>query len=217
MQEAGILNMTTEPTTRKHGSGDTYADTDFVARIEDPVEAIVQLADYRAEKQRKPYTRQEPCPHCKEVHSRTRRTYCDGCGKETARPEHIPVPPAQREDITDEQRRDLDERTAASGNMAEVVDYSTGEIMSGETGSTNFVEAEPETQPDAMLESMPVDMWKQSTADVDVLNVCVIAVYRHPTSFGAPRASKMPNVATMSIGGRWHDGSHRLPEHRLLL
>jgi hypothetical protein len=175
LQEAGILNVTTEPTTRKLG-GDTYADTDFVAKIDDPVEAIIQLADYRAEKQRKVYTRQEPCPHCKEVHSRTRRTYCDGCGKETARPEHIPVPLAQREDITDEQRRDLDERTAAAGSVAEIVDYSTGEILSDETGSTNFVEAEttvysPPSPPSNTYSS--TKFVEAPPAAADALNVCV--------------------------------------------
>ncbi len=43
---------------------------------------------------RKPYTIQEPCPHCQEVHSRTRTTVCNGCGKPVD-VEILPIPLAQ--------------------------------------------------------------------------------------------------------------------------
>lgn len=126
LTDAGVLAVGTEPTTRTAANGDRYADTDLVVDVEDTTAAIVKLADYRIEKTRKPYTRQEPCPHCGEVHERTviRQTFCGteddpGCGavlSETV--VTLPVPPANDPNITEEQRVDLEEQTAARPESA---------------------------------------------------------------------------------------------------
>ena len=133
LRDAGILPVTLEPTTRKDAKGNTYPDTDFVAKIDDPLETLANLANYRGKKDRKPYTRLEPCQHCGEVHPRrvetTSKTYCEGCGSQTGENETttriIPLPVANDPDATDEERADLERRTAS------------------ETGSTKNVEANP--------------------------------------------------------------------------
>lgn len=189
LRDAGILAVRLEPTTRKHASGDSYADTDFVVEIDDPVNAIILLADYRGQKQRKPYTRQEPCSQCDEVHSRTRRTFCNGCGAENAPPQIIPIPVAQRDDLTDEQRDDLDARTLTPAATAEGVDPETGEIVPKESGSTKKVEAttaglSPSPFPSSSnysstkkveADSVPAGLWDAPPADdePDAPNACL--------------------------------------------
>lgn len=118
--EDGVLPVGFEPTVRKHKTGDRYPDTDMVVDAADPVGAIVKLADYRAEKTRKPYTRQEPCPHCGEVHPRrvltTARTYCEGCGSKVGEDETmtriIPIPVASDPEATGDERERLEARVS---------------------------------------------------------------------------------------------------------
>jgi hypothetical protein len=149
LRDAGILPVEIEATTRKHATGDTYADTDFAVDIEDAVAAIVKLADYRAEKQRKAYTRQEPCIHCGEIHARrvvtTSKTYCEGCGSQVAEDETsriIPVPAANDPDATDDQRDDLKRRTASTNFVeAETDVYSSPSPPPSTYSSTKKVEA----------------------------------------------------------------------------
>lgn len=155
LREAEILTIDLEGTKRQASTGDTYADIDFVVDLDDPVAAIVRLSDYRREKTRAPYTRQEPCRHCGEVHSRTRRTYCDGCGMETEKPQVLPVPAANNPDATPTQRERLAERTADPDAPREVIDFDTGEVISTESGSTKKVEAD--TNVNASSSPLPVN------------------------------------------------------------
>lgn len=120
---AGVLSTGLMPTKRVLESGDWYADTDISIRADDVADvtaAIINLASYRRAKQRKPYTRQEPCPHCHEMHTRTQTTTCDGCGaviKEKTL--NLPVADMPLEDLTDEQREDLEYGVSASGKYQE--------------------------------------------------------------------------------------------------
>ena len=115
------------PVTRELSSGDRYVDTDITVRVEDvanPTAAIVSLADFKREKVRKPYTRQEPCPECGEIHTRTRTTTttCDGCGSvlnEKTETINLPVANLPVDELTDEQREDLDYSVTASGKNQE--------------------------------------------------------------------------------------------------
>lgn len=120
LSDAGALDVVMMPTVRTHTNGDRYPDTAILVRPDDLPGALINLANYRREKTRKPYTRQEPCSHCGEVHSRTRVDYCDGCGGETAR-KHIPVPDADRpvDELEPDKLDTLKHSTSASGKFAE--------------------------------------------------------------------------------------------------
>lgn len=99
---------------------------DFVAAAAWYAPAVpASRADYRS---------QGRCPDCGEVHERTvrttRRTYCGtpadpGCGAQIGEKETIvtlPVPPANRPDITEHQRQRLDPRTSPTSMSTFFVD-----------------------------------------------------------------------------------------------
>ena len=120
LQKLDCLDMKLMPVVRTHKSGDRYNDTEILIRVTDPVEAIVDLAEYRSEKSRKQYTRQEPCPHCGEIHALTVRKFCGtpddpGCNQQVGPDRVVPVPPASRpiDDLDDAQVARLDDAVTA--------------------------------------------------------------------------------------------------------
>lgn len=123
---AGLIDFEMIPVRKARGNGRPYVDHDLL--FAPPVslaEFIAPTARYVPDEPtlRKDYRHQEPCPSCGEVHARTvsttRTTICGtvndpGCGavvRETEQTLTIPVPPADRATITDEQRADLDRET----------------------------------------------------------------------------------------------------------
>ncbi len=123
------------PYRRKHGRPYSVPEllisppasiADFVAAAAWYAPAVpVSRADYGS---------QAPCPSCGETHERTvrttRRTYCGtpadpGCGTQIGETETVmtlPVPPANRPDITEHQRQRLDQRTSPASIPTKNVD-----------------------------------------------------------------------------------------------
>ena len=122
-RDLGLIDFEERKVKREHANGNAYQDTEIL--ITPPVsiaEALRPVATYRpAEITPRPYRKQDPCPHCGEVHARTviKQTMCGteedpGCGailSETI--VTLPIPPANDPEATPEQRAALEEITAA--------------------------------------------------------------------------------------------------------
>ena len=208
---AGLLSFELKATRKERKNGRPYVDHDLL--ITPPVslaEFLRPAAMYVPEElqTRADYRKQEPCPHCNEVHERTvrttRRTYCGtvddpGCGAQIGEKETtvtIPVPSANRPEITDEQRERLeitdeqrerlerqtatepDRNQAQAGTVAKNVPIDSVSNALSSPPSSNYVGAinvaveSTAAEPDRMLESMPADMWKQSAADASTCHQC---------------------------------------------
>ncbi len=92
---ARVMTIEAAETTKTHrATGDRYKDTDLLVTLADDISTdLTRLVAHAIPKTpRKPYTWQEPCQSCGEVHGRTRWTYCDGCGAEYEPPRRLPVP-----------------------------------------------------------------------------------------------------------------------------
>lgn len=120
----GLIDFTERKVRRESENGRTYQDTEIV--IKPPASIVAGLrpvATYTpAALAPRPYRKQEPCPHCGEVHERTviRQTFCGsdddpGCGGLISEPAPmvLKVPPASDPDATPEQRAKLERVTAA--------------------------------------------------------------------------------------------------------
>ncbi len=93
-QARGLLRMETRDVRRQHKSGTFYKDREILVDLPDTLSAFVTpIARYLPAEaaKRKRYTFQEPCQSCGEVHSRTRKTFCDGCGSEYEADRHLPI------------------------------------------------------------------------------------------------------------------------------
>lgn len=100
-QERGLLRMETRAVRRQHKNGTYYKDREILVDLPDTLHAFVApIADYAPAEaaKRKKYTLQEPCQSCGEVHSRTRRTFCNGCGSEYEPDRLLPIPEHQDPD-----------------------------------------------------------------------------------------------------------------------
>ncbi len=102
LADQGLIDVVTDRVQKTHPkTGDRYWDTEILVRpAASPDLDYGKIADFGEYKERKSYTYQEPCPECGEVHSRTRRTFCNGCGAETDAPRIIPV--QARQDVAAE-------------------------------------------------------------------------------------------------------------------
>lgn len=155
--ELGFVNVETVKERKRHSSGDWYWDTELLVTPAASLGVFLQpMATYvPAELEpRKPYTIQEPCPHCKQVHSRTRTTVCNGCDKPID-VEILPISPAQDPNASEADRAamtknlmarprfgpppDRPSRNSLSTKIVMAdgreVDRDTGEILSGEVAS----------------------------------------------------------------------------------
>lgn len=124
LKAAGLVDFTTRPTTRTRKDGTRYTDTALIVRPEGMTlgEMLAPAARYvpEAYRPRADYGSRNRCPHCGEIHEQTvtRTTVCgserdQGCGAIISRKTVIKtVPLANRPDITDEERAELDRRTA---------------------------------------------------------------------------------------------------------
>jgi hypothetical protein len=93
-QARGLLRMETRDVRRQHKSGTFYKDREILIDLPDTLNAFVTpIARYlpAEEVKRKRYTFQEPCQSCGEVHARTRKTFCGGCGSEYEADRHLPI------------------------------------------------------------------------------------------------------------------------------
>jgi hypothetical protein len=102
LADQGLIDVVTDRVQKTHPkTGDRYWDTEILVRpAASPDLDYGKIADFGEYKERKAYTYQEPCPECGEVHSRTRRTFCNGCGAETDAPRIMPV--QARQDVAAE-------------------------------------------------------------------------------------------------------------------
>ena len=155
--DLGFVNIETVKEVKRHASGAWYWDTELLVTPAASLGAFLQtMATYvPAELEpRKPYTVQEPCPRCKQVHSRTRTTVCNGCGEPTDI-EILPIPIAQDPNASEADRAAMTKNLMArprfgsppdrpSRNSLSTknlmadgreVDPDTGEILTGEVAS----------------------------------------------------------------------------------
>ncbi len=116
-----------------------YTDREFLITPPESIADVLEpVAHYTpAAPKVRPYKQQEPCIYCGQVHAR--KVVCMGCQKTV---KVLPVPVANDPNTTEEQRRDLDERTAAAGATSEAaterVDPETGEILEDVPIAGNF-------------------------------------------------------------------------------
>jgi hypothetical protein len=90
----GLLRMETRDVRRRHKNGTHYKDREILIDLPDTLgEFVKPLARYVPAEatRRKRYTFQQPCQSCGEVHARTRKTFCDGCGSEYEADRHLPI------------------------------------------------------------------------------------------------------------------------------
>jgi hypothetical protein len=107
LKAQGLIDFEKERVKRRRSNGSRYGDWDYLFAVPESVAAFVKpLAHFRpAGITQAPYTRQAPCPHCHEVHSR--KVVCDGCGSVV---KVLSVPVAQDPNATAEQRADIERR-----------------------------------------------------------------------------------------------------------
>jgi len=108
-------------------NGLPYYDTEFlVTPAPSLAEALRPLAWFApATPSTRTYRRQEPCPSCGQIHSRT--IVCDGCG---APVKHLPLPPEQDPDVYAASQQRVSETPP--------VDIETGEILEEPSIAENF-------------------------------------------------------------------------------
>ena len=149
----GFVNVETVKERKRHASGAWYWDTELLVTPAASLGAFLQpMATHVPTdlEPRKPYTVQKPCPHCNEVHSRTRTTVCNGCDKPTDI-EILPIPIAQDPNASEADRAAMTKNLMARSRFGRPsrnslstknvmadgreVDPDTGEILTGVVAS----------------------------------------------------------------------------------
>ena len=138
--DLGVLDFqTVEVKKTRKANGLPYIDREFLIVPPTSIASMLEpVARYTpALPKARPYKRQEPCIYCGEVHAR--KVVCTGCDKTV---KVLPVPAANDPNATEEQRRDLEERTAARAASViatdEHIDIETGEILENDSIAGNF-------------------------------------------------------------------------------
>lgn len=202
--ELGFVNLETVKERKQHKSGSWYWDTELLVTPPASFAEFLQpMATYEPVDvtPRKPYTHQEPCPSCGEIHSRTRQTICNGCGSIT-KLETFPVPLGQNPDATEA------DRVAMTKNlMAKPPPVSSPDPPSRTSVSTKNVMAIPVesdgTAPTKNVEPDPPGIYSQVPSDDGAPNALNLCVDCRAETLNTYRCGPCIEEATRRDSARW--------------
>lgn len=176
----GLLPVDFAPVRGTRANGRAYDDHELVMPAPATMaDFLSQLATYApAEpKARKPYTRQEPCPACGEVHPRRRDVICTGCGA-LIESTIIDVPPANDPAATEEQRADL-ERTFTK-NVKVEPERREAPRVPVLLGVHKFCEGSSQHSVDDDTSRFPPEFWTVRAEELGRIDAAARARYSSP-------------------------------------
>jgi hypothetical protein len=135
--------METRDVRRRHKNGTHYKDREILIDLPDTLGAFVTpIARYVPAEatKRKRYTFQPPCQSCGEVHSRTRKIFCDGCGSEYEPDRRLPI---VAEESTSPKIVEVDSEDKVSPHTVPPPTYMGTKIVEVDSSATStiFVQA----------------------------------------------------------------------------